>query len=249
MINFTVDFLFGALMGALGGFFGIGGGLVAIPLMTLCLGFSQTMAQGTALVMMVPNVALALWRYQQISPIDWSLALPLAGAGFLSAGLGARAAMHLDPSYIRMGFAALMLGLAALTLFRNRIAHRHITREASPSPFRLGALGSGCGALGGFFGVGASVVAVPVLTGFFGLNQLAAQGMALALALPSTVISLVTYSWNDHVDWQKGLAMALGGLLSVGWGVKWAYRVRERNLRISFALFLTASASMLLLKG
>lgn len=45
MINFTVDFIFGALMGALGGFFGIGGGLVAIPLMTLVLGLSQTMAQ------------------------------------------------------------------------------------------------------------------------------------------------------------------------------------------------------------
>ncbi|WP_425313421.1 hypothetical protein [Pseudomonas putida] len=48
-------------MGALDGLFGIGGGLVAIPFMILFLDLSQTVAQGTALVMMVPNVAIALW--------------------------------------------------------------------------------------------------------------------------------------------------------------------------------------------
>lgn len=249
MINFAFDFLFGVLMGALGGFFGIGGGLVAIPLMTLILGLNQTMAQGTALVMMVPNVVLALWRYQQRSPIRWSHAFPLAAMGFITAGIGARAAVHLNPLYIRMGFAVLMLGLAALTLLRNRISHRDSKPKAQPSPLRLGALGSGCGVLGGFFGVGASVVAVPVLTGVFGLSQLAAQGMALTLALPSTVITLATYCWNGHVDWPMGLAMALGGLLSVGWGVKWAYRVHERHLRILFAVFLVASATMLFIKG
>ncbi|WP_411958986.1 sulfite exporter TauE/SafE family protein [Pseudomonas sp. s4] len=249
MLNLALDFFFGILMGALGGFFGIGGGLVAIPLMTLILGLSQTMAQGTALVMMVPNVALALWRYQQRSPISWSLALPLATMGFITAGFGARAAVHVDPLHIRTGFAVLMLGLAVLTLFRNRISHRDSTPKAQPSPLRLGALGSGCGVLGGFFGVGASVVAVPVLTGVFGLSQLAAQGMALTLALPSTVITLATYCWNGHVDWTMGLAMATGGLLSVGWGVKWAYRVHERHLRILFAIFLVVSATMLLIKG
>lgn len=191
MINFTVDFIFGALMGALGGVFGIGGGLVAIPLMTLVLGLSQTMAQGTTLVMMVPNVALALWRYQQRSPIRWSRALPLAIMGFITARIGARAAVHLDPLYIRMGFAVLMVGLAALTLLRNRIPHRHSKPKGPPTPLRLGALGSAVGFYG-FFGVGASVVAVPVLTGVFGLSQLAAQGTALTLALPSTMSTLAT---------------------------------------------------------
>lgn len=81
------------------------------------------------------------------------------------------------------------------------------------------------------------------------LWQVAAQGMALTLALPSTVITLATYCWDGHVDWLMGLAMSLGGLLSVGWGVKWAYRVQERHLRCLFAVFLVACATILLLKG
>ena len=46
-----------------------------------------------------------------------------------------------------------------------------------------------------------------------------------------------------------GLAMASGGLLSVGWGVKWAYRVHERHIRIGFAVFLVLSAILLFIKG
>ncbi|NAT38117.1 hypothetical protein CU661_12290, partial [Pseudomonas syringae pv. actinidifoliorum] len=57
--------LLGAAMGTLGGLFGIGGGLVAIPALGVLFGLDQQLAQGTALLMVLPNVLLALWRYNQ----------------------------------------------------------------------------------------------------------------------------------------------------------------------------------------
>jgi len=59
--------LVGADLGFFGGLFGIGGGILAIPLLVLGFGMEQSLAQGTALVMMVPNLlslfllGLALW--------------------------------------------------------------------------------------------------------------------------------------------------------------------------------------------
>lgn len=50
---------------------GRGGGLL--------FGLDQQLAQGTALVMVVPNVLLALWGYHQRNRIDWRHAL-LRGA-------------------------------------------------------------------------------------------------------------------------------------------------------------------------
>ncbi|MGB5954161.1 sulfite exporter TauE/SafE family protein [Pseudomonas sp.] len=245
MFALVLDFCFGIAMGALGGFFGIGGGLIAIPVMTLLYGQSQTLAQGTALIMMVPNVVLAFWRYQQRTPLNWSLAIPLGSAALISAGIGAKVATSLDARTIQVGFALLMLLLAGMNLFRARL----ITGSkamARTSSWRLAALGGGCGALGGFFGVGASVVAVPILTTVFGLSQVAAQGMALSLALPSSLMTLLTYGTQGHVDWQMGLAMALGGLLSVSWGVRWAYRAPEKLLCGLFSCFLTVSGVLLL---
>lgn len=112
--------------------------------------------------------------------------------------------------------------------------------------FPSGSLG---GALGGCFGVGASVVAVPVLTGVFGFSQVAAQGMALSLALPSSLITLITYGMEGNVDWSMGAAMALGGLFSVSLGVRLAYRAPEKLLCGLFSCFLAGSAALLLIRA
>lgn len=50
-------------METLGGIFGIGGGLIALPILILVFGRAQQLARGTDLVMVVPNVLLALWKY------------------------------------------------------------------------------------------------------------------------------------------------------------------------------------------
>lgn len=144
MLAIFVDFAFGVAMGALGGFFGIGGGLIAIPVMTIIFEQSQTLAQGTALVMMVPNLVLAFWRYQQRTPLNWPLVLPLAGAGFICAGVGARLATKMDAQVIQFGFVILMIFLAMLNLVRARLAA--ISKSLThPTSSRLAVLGTGCG--------------------------------------------------------------------------------------------------------
>lgn len=50
----------GALIGYAGGVLGIGGGLLAIPLLGLILDMDQQTAQGTALIMVVPAVLLTV---------------------------------------------------------------------------------------------------------------------------------------------------------------------------------------------
>lgn len=82
----------------------------------------------------------------------------------------------------------------------------------------LGVLGAASGAMGGLFGVGGAVVATPVLTSLFGTTQVVAQGLSLALALPSTAVTLVTYGLHQQVNWNIALPMAAGGLLSISWG-------------------------------
>ena len=79
----------GVALGAMGGLFGIGGGLIAIPVLGLWFGLDQQMAQGTALVMSVPNELVALYRYNQRNRIDLRQALPLVVMSFCFAWLGA----------------------------------------------------------------------------------------------------------------------------------------------------------------
>lgn len=240
-----LNIFLGLILGALGGLFGIGGGLIAIPVIGVLFGLDQQVAQGTALVMVVPNVLLAIWRYHQRNRIEFRHALALGVTSFCFAIAGAAVAVSLDPGRMRIGFICFLLALAAYTLLRVLLKPQPGgTTLRYPWPW-LSALGAGAGALGGLFGVGGAVIATPILTSLFGASQVVAQGLSLSLAAPSTAVTLFTYATHGQVDWALGLPLAVGGLLSISLGVKLAHALPERVLRALFSLFLVFSAILL----
>jgi uncharacterized membrane protein YfcA len=103
----------GFVAGVSAGIFGIGGGLILVPAMTLFLGMTQHQAQGTTLAVMVPPIGfLAAWRYYQNGHVN----LPMAAficLGFVFGGLlGADLAQKLsDPSAKKL-FGIFLLGIS-----------------------------------------------------------------------------------------------------------------------------------------
>lgn len=248
MADLAIYVVLGVALGTVGGLFGIGGGLIAIPVLGVLFGLDQQIAQGTALVMVVPNVMLALWRYHQRNRIELRHVLPLGGMGFCFAWLGSIWAVGIDAGVMRIGFIAFLLVLSAYNLLRMFVGNAAPSKQMRYSWPWLGVLGAASGAMGGLFGVGGAVVATPVLTSLFGASQVIAQGLSLALALPSTSVTLATYALHHEVDWAVGVPLAVGGLLSISWGVRLAHGMPERVLRGLFCGFLVICAVMLTFK-
>src|SRR5690606_31869586 len=117
-LDFSLNLVLGLLLGTVGGLFGIGGGLIAIPALGILFGLDQQLAQGTALVMVVPNVLLAVWRYHQRNRIDLRYALTLGVTSFLFAVIGAKWAVSQDPGLMRQAFVVFLVLLAAYNLLR-----------------------------------------------------------------------------------------------------------------------------------
>ena len=158
-------------------------------------------------------------------------------------------AVGVDGRIIRWGFVAFLLVITLYNLIKM------LTSSAPPvtgSRFSwpwFGVLGAVAGTTGGLFGVGGAVVAAPVLTSVFGTTQVVAQGLSLALAAPSTAVTLLTYAAHGEVNWGMGIPMAVGGLLSISWGVKMAHAMPERLLRGLYCAFLLLCAALLALKA
>lgn len=248
VLDFGLNLLLGLALGALGGLFGIGGGLIAIPVLGVLFSLDQQLAQGTALVMVVPNVLLAIRRYHQRNRIDIRHAAALGIFSFVFAILGSSLAVSLDAGRMRLAFVGFLLALAAYNFSRVYFRPQPGSDELRhPWPW-LALLGGGAGALGGLFGVGGAVLATPVLTSVFGTSQVVAQGLSLALAAPSTTVTLATYALHGQVDWWLGLPLAIGGLLSISLGVRLAHALPEHLLRLLFSLFLFGSAALLALE-
>ena len=69
----------GGMAGLLGGLFGVGGGFLVIPLLGFFYGMDQQTAQGTVLIMVVPNVVWAFSRYRRRFGVDLRMAATIAG--------------------------------------------------------------------------------------------------------------------------------------------------------------------------
>lgn len=115
-MNITLLFT-GLLAGILGGFFGIGGGIIIIPILIYLLGFSQHSAQGTTLAAMIPPIglmaALAYWR---AGHVDIKAALLIAGGFFIGGWLGGSLVQHIPEIHLRKAFAVVLL-IVAVKMF------------------------------------------------------------------------------------------------------------------------------------
>ena len=238
----------GALLGFLGGLLGIGGGLFAIPILAVVLNLNEQHAQGTSLVMVVPNVMIGLWNYTRRANLNLRFSLTLAASALPLTFLGAHFATHWPSSPLRLAFAIFTLCVAAATLLR---AFGPTRVEGSPPllPWPFAALvGAFGGFLSGMFSVGGAIFSVPLMSALFGFSQSAAQGFGLALVAPGTLAGLGAYAAAGDVDWPVGLLLAAGGFAAVPYGVKLAVGLPERKLQLCFAGLMVVSAVTLILK-
>lgn len=238
LLSLVPMLLLGGALGFLGGLFGIGGGIIAIPLLAGFYGMDQAMAQGTALVMMVPNLLTAWWRYMRRNPVGVGVALRLAVVGTLTTYGAAQLAQGLDQHVLRWLFAAFLAILAWGMIRRSKPAAEGIGLRPALIPL-VGLAGGGSM---GLLGVGGGLVATPLLIRWFGLDQRAAQSLALALVLPCSAAALLSYARAGNVDWGMGAALGLGGLACVSAGVALAHAFPETVMRRLFALMLAATS-------
>jgi uncharacterized membrane protein YfcA len=144
----------GAILGAVGGLFGIGGGIIAIPALGMLFNMNQQAAEGTALIMTVSNVFLGLWKYRRRGVIDWRLAITLALSASVFTYVTARWAVGLPTSTLRSAFAAFLVVTAIYLAVRIMWSRKTVT-EAPPLAWPWSAvIGVMGGVLSGLFGVG-----------------------------------------------------------------------------------------------
>ncbi len=112
----------GSGVGFLTGLFGVGGGFVIVPALTLALGFTMPEAVGTSLLVITVNAATALLARGGVGAVDWAVAIPFTVAALIGVGAGVRAADRLPAKTILRWFAGLLVAVAVYTAVQAAVA-------------------------------------------------------------------------------------------------------------------------------
>ncbi len=107
----------GILTGVMAGMLGIGGAIIMIPALVLFTGFSQQMAQGTSLAVMLPPIGiLAAYNYYKAGQVNINYAIILAVFFLVGSYFGSKFALTLPQPVLKKIFGILLLLVAAKML-------------------------------------------------------------------------------------------------------------------------------------
>ncbi|MEY3728818.1 MAG: hypothetical protein RL315_433 [Actinomycetota bacterium] len=107
------------VIGSLTGFFGIGGGFLAIPVLVLAFNTPQNKAAGTSLLIIILNSVIALLaHYPMWGEIDWKIPLYMALSAVFIGNLAGKISAKTNPALLRKSFAYLLFTIAGVTIFQ-----------------------------------------------------------------------------------------------------------------------------------
>jgi uncharacterized protein len=122
LMDWLLFIVLGSIVGLVSGLIGVGGGVIMVPALVLLFGFTQKMAQGTTLALLVPPIGLlaaaTYWRQGLVNiPVAALIAVGFVGGSWL----GARYGTHLSNATATRIFAIFLLLIAVKLLVSTKV--------------------------------------------------------------------------------------------------------------------------------
>ncbi len=245
--------LAGLAGGLVAGTFGVGGGILLVPVLALVLHRSQHVAHATSLVAVVLASLAGVVGFA----LDDAVNLPGAGALALGAVIGARLGATFLPkmtdSVLKQAFAVLLFVVALRFLLVGASAEAAANGLFVPELDGVGialhaAGGLAAGIVSSVLGVGGGVIMVPLLAAGFGYGQQIAQGTSLAVIVPTALTGALAHHRNGYTDVPLGLRLGGAALVGSFAGSQVALALSPEVLAKMFGALLTV-ASLLMLRA
>lgn len=105
--------ILGILAGLLAGLVGVGGGIIIVPALVYVFGFSQKLAQGTSLALLLPPIGIAAaYTYYKAGQVDVSAALIIIVGFLVGSFFSARYVNHIHSADLTRIFGIFLLVVA-----------------------------------------------------------------------------------------------------------------------------------------
>lgn len=230
-----VPALAGVLAGLAAGLFGVGGGVVMVPVLHYGLGVDFVLATQISLLVIAVNTPVGLWRQQRHGNVRWDRGAILALGGVVGVAV-AKALRLFIPVLAFKGLFALVALYAAIRIFRPAKVEPHEASRWWLLP--AGVLG---GAAAHWLGIGGGLLMVPILV-LLGTRIHYAVATSLVAVFSNAFVSTLfdLPRLVHHLD--VAVPLAVGAVVGIQSGVKMANKTTAGRLQRGFAVFLLAMA-------
>ena len=238
-LQIVLGLLSGLAAGILSGAFGVGGGIITTPAISILLGAPPIVAVATPLPVIFPSALVGSFTYARAGEVSFRAARWAVGPGTVGAAIGA-ALTEVVNAHALLLITAALLGAQAIRVMTG--GDYEIRPRGSTPVSHYAIAGFAAGFVSGLLGVGGGIIMVPILTTMLGMPLKRALGTSLviisALVIPGTIV----HALLGHIDWSIFLVLTVGVIPGARIGAKLALRAKDRTLRLAVGIFLICVA-------
>ena len=231
----------GVVGGFLSGFFGVGGGIIMVPLLMMWAKFDQRRASATSLLAIIPTSLVGALTYAANHQVDVLVAVFVSLGAIVGAPLGSKLLRVLPIAVVHWTFITMMVIEAIRLIFITEVSHGafELTFVSGAGLIGLGLL---MGVASGMLGIGGGVIAVPVFMSVFGLAPLLAKGTSLLAMVPTAISGTIPNLRAGLVVLKEGAIVGLAAVAASFGGVALAFLLPAQLSAQLFGLLLLGVA-------
>jgi uncharacterized membrane protein YfcA len=237
------------LIGLVLSLFAAGGGMIAVPLLSIGLGMPLKQAIATSLIIVACVSLIALLQKKRWRLIEWRLHRFFAIGGMLGGFSGASIGLHISNQSQAILFAILVL-FVAWWMHSGWMKKITAHSKAAPCDCRYSLLaGIATGLVTGLLGIGGGFLIVPLLLMLGVVNYQSAVAHSLVLIISSSLVAALRYAENLDIAWQPTMLIVVLAATGTWLGSLIAHRFSSVHLQKAFSLMLTMMAGWMLFKA
>ena len=242
-MEIVLAILTGIAIGAILGYVGAGGSMLAVPAFIYIFEFNPVQATTAALIVVFVGAASGALPKLRKNEILIKEALVIWAIGLSTNFTGAYFLPQIPEQAILTGFA-LVLVVAGTSML---IPAFKESGERKVSPLALIAISLVIGAITGLFGIGGGFLAIPILILFYNVAPAKAAGTSLFIITINTLTGFFAhYRHWDEVNWSIPLVVALMALVISRLASRHSSNISPATLKKAFAFFVFAIATFTL---
>jgi len=242
--------LVGLFVGTLSGFFGVGGGMILVPMLML-IGFNIKAAIGMSVVQMVFSSVSGSYRNYKKGKLEVNEGLWVGIGGIIGGVIGARFTNILPKETLQYIFLALVIFALLRLITTKKLTNED--KEGSFNKITLFIIGLIIGTIAMMLGVGGSVMLTPILIGFLHFPSKKAATAGLFFVVFSSISGLIykvttgTFS-NLHLDYVQVLSLAFAASIGAILGLKLKDIVKDHHHKLFLIVMYVIIILMLIYK-
>lgn len=240
----------GVAAGFASGVFGIGGGIIMVPLLLLA-GFDRYRSHATSLAAILPIALAGSLAFGSAGVVDMRIGVLVGIGGVVGSVVGATVMNRSSPRTLTVVFNLVLLLAAARMIFGASSLESSDSLEGWGFLAVVFLVGLAAGFFAGLSGVGGGIIMVPALVLLLGLTQHEAQGTSLVAIMFTAISGTVINFRNRRVDLRDALGVGLVGAAGSILGANVALGIEARVLSVAFgtlALFVVGQSTYKILR-